>query len=275
MIGQGVAALVSGFSGGYPVSGSFSRTALNYSAGGKSGISAVFAGSFVALFLLLLAETLYYLPKAALGAIIIVAVLKLLNFRQLFSYWKVSLREGFAALFTFVATIYFAPHLQNGILAGAALAIFFHLFKAMRPDVCMLIRHDDGTWREALADESGIDPLFPVLRFDGRLFFVNTSYFETAVLELQEKYPQARYLAIDASGINAIDATGVDVLGELALELKNNGCGVDLLFCGVKPAVRRVIERAGVLCLIDPKHFFFRLDDARAFVQAQNSGNQG
>jgi SulP family sulfate permease len=268
MMGQGVASLVSGFSGGYPVSGSFSRTALNYAAGGKTGLSAVFAGSFVALFLLLLAETLYYLPKAALGAIIIVAVLKLLNFRQLFSYWKISRREGFAAIFTFVATLYFAPQLQNGILAGAALAIFFHLFKAMRPDVCMLTRYADGTWREAPADESGIDPLFPVLRFDGRLFFVNTSYFETAVLNVQEKYSQARYITIDASGINGVDATGVDVLGELTQEIRSNG--VHLLFCGIKPAVRRVLSQSGVLRLIGEDHCFFKLDDAKTLVQSQS-----
>lgn len=267
MIGQGMAALSSGFSGGYPVSGSFSRTALNYAAGGKTGFSAVFAGLFVALFLLLLAETLYYLPKAVLGSIIIVAVLKLLNFRQLFSYWRISRREGFVALFTFSATICFAPQLQNGILAGAALAIFFHLFKAMKPDVYMLVRHADGTWREVVEGNAFPDPDFPVLRFDGRLFFANTSYFETAVLDVQAKYPDARYLAIDASGMNAIDASGVDILSELVRDLRSSGNGVELLLCGVKPAVRRILERSGVVLLVGSKNFFYKLDDAKKFVQ--------
>lgn len=264
MIGQGAAALASGFSGGYPISGSFSRTALNYAAGGRSGLSSVFTGIFVALFLMLLAETLYYLPKAALGSIIIVAVVKLLNFRQLFSYWKISRREGFAAIFTFVATIYFAPQLQNGILAGAALAIFFHLFKAMRPEVYMLTRHPDGTWREAGADET-VDPQFPVVRFDGRLFFVNTSYFETAVLRVQETYPQTGVIAVDASGINAIDATGLDVLSSLTVEMEKTG--VTLLFCGVKPAVRKALEQSGVLKRIGSGHIFFKLDDAMLFAR--------
>ncbi len=267
MIGQGLAAISSGFSGGYPISGSFSRTALNFAAGGKTGLSSVFTGLFVALFLMLMAGTLYYLPKAALGAIIIVAVLNLLNFRQLFSYWKISRTEGFAALFTFAATIFFAPQLQNGILAGAALSIFFYLFKAMKPNVSLLVRCEDGVWREWSGESPSTGPAFPVLRFDGRLFFANTSYFETAILDVQEKYPQARYIVIDASGINAIDATGVDVLGELVRDIRSNGSGAELLFCGVKPAVRRILEQAGVARLIGAEHFFSRLDDAQAFAQ--------
>ncbi len=264
MIGQGVAALASGFSGGYPISGSFSRTALNYSAGGKSGFSSVFTGLFVALFLMFMAGTLYYLPTAALGAIIIVAVLGLLNFPQLFSYWKISRMEGFAALFTFIATLCFAPQLQNGILAGAALSIFFYLFSAMKPNVSLLARYEDGTWREASTAGFPPDPVFPVLRFDGRLFFANTSYFETALLDVQEKYPQARYIAVDASGINAIDASGVDMLGKLAQELAD-GDGVKLFLCGVKPAVRQILKKSNVLSQIGEENFFFRLDDAKAF----------
>jgi SulP family sulfate permease len=268
MIGQGLAALSSGFSGGYPISGSFSRTALNFAAGGKTGLSSVFTGLCVALFLMLMAGTLHYLPTAALGAIIIVAVLNLLNFRQLFSYWKISRLEGFSALFTFTATLCFAPQLQNGILAGAALSIFFYLFSAMKPNVSLLTRYEDGTWREAAEDGPAVDPAFPVLRFDGRLFFANTSYFETAVLDVLEKWPQTRCIAIDASGINAIDVSGVEVLGELAQELRSNSNQVELLFCGVKPPVRRVLERAGIFQMIGSKHFFFRLDDAKAFVRA-------
>ncbi len=261
MIGQGIASISSGFSGGYPISGSFSRTALNFSAGAVSGMSSVFTGLIVALFLMFLTGTLYYLPTAALGAIIMVAVVKLLNFRQLASYWKISRREGVTAWVTFFATLLFAPQLQNGILVGAGLSIFFYLFSAMKPNVTLLARSDEGLWREPSAEGLAVDPAFPVLRFDGRLFFANTSYFEKAVLDVQKNYPDARCIAIDASGINAMDVSGVETIEELSEALKENG--VSLLFCGVKPAVRAVLEHVDEYAAGTKNRFFSRLDDAR------------
>ena len=268
MIGQGLAAISSGFSGGYPISGSFSRTALNFSAGAVSGMSSVFTGLIVALFLLFLTGTLYDLPTAALGAIIMVAVVKLLNFRQLASYWKISRREGATAWVTFFATLLFAPQLQNGILVGAALSIFFYLFSAMKPNVTLLARSDDGLWCEPAPDGPVVDPAFPVLRFDGRLFFANTSYFEKAVLDVQENYPDAQCITIDASGINAMDVSGVETIEELSEALQENG--VSLIFCGVKPAVRSVLENVDRYAVGSENRFFDRLDDARARCKKNN-----
>jgi SulP family sulfate permease len=263
MIGQGLAAISAGVTGGYPISGSFSRTALNFSAGAKTGLSSVFTGLIVAVFLMFMAGMLYYLPKAALGAIIIVAVVKLLDFRQLFSYWKISRVEGFTAVFTFVATLCFAPQLQNGILAGAALSIFFYLFSSMKPNVSLFACRPDGTCDEAAADQLADVP-FPVLRFDGRLFFANTSYFEEAVLNLQGACPSARFIGIDARGINAIDVSGVERLEALIVELRENG--VELVFCGLKPAVTRVLERAGVMAQLGEQNLFPGLNSAQKFV---------
>jgi SulP family sulfate permease len=268
MIGQGIAAISSGFSGGYPISGSFSRTALNFSAGAVSGMSSVFTGLIVALFLLFLTGTLYDLPTAALGAIIMVAVVKLLNFRQLASYWKISRREGLTAWVTFFATLLFAPQLQNGILVGAGLSIFFYLFSAMKPNVTLLARSDDGLWCEPATDGPVVDPAFPVLRFDGRLFFANTSYFEKAVLGVQENYPEAQCITIDASGINAMDVSGVETIDELSKALQENG--VSLIFCGVKPAVRSVLENVDRYAVGSENLFFDRLDDARARCKKNN-----
>ena len=260
MIGQGIASISSGFSGGYPISGSFSRTALNFSAGAVSGMSSVFTGLIVALFLMFLTGTLYYLPTAALGAIIMVAVVKLLNFRQLASYWKLSRREGATAWVTFFATLLFAPQLQNGILVGAALSIFFYLFSAMKPNVTLLARSKEGLWCEP-TDDLKIDPAFPVLRFDGRLFFANTSCFEKAVLDVQMNYPEARSIAIDATGINAMDVSGVGTVEELSNVLQENG--VQLLFCGIKPTVRAMLENIDAYANDPDGRFFVRLDDAR------------
>jgi SulP family sulfate permease len=265
MIGQGMAALSSGFTGGYPISGSFSRTALSFSSGAKTGLNCIFTGAFVALFLMFLAGTLFYLPKAALGAIIIVAVVKLLDFKRLFSYWKVSRLEGFTALFTFVATLLFAPQLQNGILVGAALSIVIFLFQTMKPNVALLGRHEDGTYRTHDMYGLKIDPKMPIIRFDGRLFFANTSYFEDILLDTCGEYPDADFIAIDGQGINAIDASGVEMLRDMVAKLRENG--INLLFVGLKTPVRQKLQRSGLYDTIGEANFFHRLDDARVRVR--------
>jgi SulP family sulfate permease len=269
VIGQGLAAVASGFTGGYSVSGSLSRTALNYASGARSGLSAVFTSVFVAAFLLFLAETIYCLPKATLGAIIIVAVVKLLDFKRLFGYWKVSRLEGFTALLTFSATLLFAPQLQNGILLGAALSIVIFLFQTMKPNRALLGRHEDGTYRTYDRYGLAVDPVMPVIRFDGRLFFANTSYFEDLLLNTCGEYPSADYVAIDCQGINAIDASGVEMLGEMVAKLRERK--VELLFCRMKYPVRQMLERAGLFDEIGEANFFHRIDDARAWAEEESA----
>ncbi len=264
VIGQGLAAVSSGFSGGYSVSGSLSRTALNYSAGARSGMSAIFTGLFVAVFLMFLSRTIYCLPKATLGAIIIVAVINLLDFKRLFGYWKISPVEGFTAALTFVATLLFAPQLQNGILVGAALSIVIFLFQTQKPHVVLLGRHHDGSYRTHDRYGLEVDPTMPVIRYDGRLFFANASYFEKMVLDTCGAYPNAAYLAVDCQGMNAIDATGVEVLADMVFKLRENG--VEILFAQMKYPVRHMLEKGGVFEEIGEQNFFHRLDDARNTV---------
>ncbi|VGO19820.1 SulP family inorganic anion transporter [Pontiella sulfatireligans] len=264
LIGQGLAAVSSGLTGGYTVSGSLSRTALNYASGAKTGLSAVFTGMFMVLFLMFLAGAIYCLPTATLGAVIIVAVVKLLNFKRLFSYWKVSRWEGLVALLTFAATLLFAPQLQNGILLGAALSIVIFLFQTMKPNVALLGRHEDGSYRTYDRYDLAIDPRMPVIRFDGRLFFANVSYFEDMLLDTCGKFQEAEFIAIDCQGINAIDATGVEMLGEMVTILRENH--VELLFCQMKTPVRQLLQRAGLFDKIGEENFFHRIDTARIRV---------
>jgi SulP family sulfate permease len=267
MIGQGMASLSSGFTGGCPISGSFARTALSFASGAKTGMNCVFTGLFVGLFLLFMAGTLFYLPKAALGAIIIVAVIKLVDFRRLLSYWKVSRLEGFTALFTFAATILFAPRMQYGILLGAGLSILIFLFQTMKPHVALLGRHPDGSYRDHVRYKLEVDPRMPIVRFDGRLFFANVSYFEDLLLNTSVQFPQAHHILFDCQGINAIDATGVQVLRDMISRLRENG--VELMFVRVKYPVLRKIELAGLVEVIGEHNFFHMLDDARAEVFAR------
>jgi len=262
--GQGLASLAAAFSGGMPVSGSFSRSALDYAAGSKTGLSAVFTGGFVLLFLLFFTKTLYFLPQATLAAVIIDAVLKLMHFEKFLHYFKVSRADGTAGVMTFAATLLLAPHLDKGILFGVGLSIAMYLYRTMKPNVVLLGRHEDGTYRTAGKYGLTVDPAMPAIRFDGRLYFANITYFEEKILHVCEEYPDAKFIALDCQGINAVDASGEEMLHNLVTRLRESG--VQILFSGVKEPVRRIFEKSGLIREIGEQNLFHKLDAARAVI---------
>jgi len=223
LVGQGLANIVGSVFQAFPVSGSFSRSAVNLAAGAVSGMSSVVAGAIVLVTLLLFTPLLYHLPQAALAAIIMLAVFNLVNLPALLHAWKAHRHDGIAAVVTFLATLSFAPHLDNGILIGAALAIVLYLYRTMRPRVAVLGRHPDGTLRDAHLFGLPTSERLIAIRFDGSLFFANVPYFEDVILDQAAKHPQARYILIVGDAINELDASGEEMIRHLARRLQDNG----------------------------------------------------
>jgi sulfate permease, SulP family len=254
LIGQGLANIAGSFSQSFPVSGSFSRTAVNMSAGAVTGMSSVVAGAIVLVTLVLFTPLLHHLPDAALAAIILLAVVGLLNFGAIRHAWKAHRHDGIAALITFFATLGFAPNLDTGILAGAALAIVLYLYRTMRPRVAVLGRHPDGTLRDALLHNLRTSEQIIVIRFDGSLFFANVPYFEDTVLDQAARHPHAKFLLVVADGINEIDGSGEEVIRHLVQRLKESG--VTMVFSGMKMQVLRVMERTGLYSVVGAQNFF-------------------
>lgn len=194
LIGQGLANVASAVSQGFPVSGSFSRSAVNLQAGARTGFAAVVTAALMLATLLFLTPLLYHLPQAVLAAVVIVAVLGLIDFRAIAHAWRVNRHDGIAATVTFAATLAFAPHLDWGILAGAGLAIALFVVRTMRPRVCWLVPGADGRLREAgCGTPVQAAPGVLVLRFDGQLYFGNVSYFEDSLLEAAAASPRAQH----------------------------------------------------------------------------------
>ncbi|MEZ5447741.1 MAG: SulP family inorganic anion transporter [Thiolinea sp.] len=145
LVGQGLAKIVSGLSQGYIVSGSFSRSAVNFAAGAVTGFSSVVTGLLVALTLLFLTPLLYHLPKATLAAVIIVAVISLVKLAPVVHAWKVVRHDGMVAITTFIATLAFAPRLEQGIVTGILLSLGLFLYRTMQPNFVEVARGPDGT----------------------------------------------------------------------------------------------------------------------------------
>jgi SulP family sulfate permease len=266
LIGQGLANLVGAMTQSFPVSGSFSRSAVNINAGAKTGMSSVITAAFVLLTLLFLTPLLYHLPQAVLAAVIIMAVIGLINFGAIRHAWQANRHDGVAAIVTFVATLGFAPHLDKGIMIGAGLAIGLYLYRTMTPRVAILGRHADGSLRDASVNDLPASNVVTAVRFDGRLYFANVSFFEDAILEAVAANPKAPYLLVVANGINELDASGEEVVHHLVERLRGNG--VTVVFSGLKKQVIDVMRATGLFDYISQQHIFATADMALEAIHA-------
>jgi sulfate permease, SulP family len=262
LIGQGLAKVAAAFAQAMPVSGSFSRSALNLSSGALSGYSSLFAAAFVLLALALFTPFLQHLPKPALAAMIMLAVLNLIDVQAMRNAWKVSRDDGLAATLAFIATLAFAPNIQNGILAGIVFSLVAFIYRRMLPRLTTLGLGGDGRLHElGNADRIG------VLRFDAALFFANASFFEDAVLRMERENPGLKFIVVQASAINLLDATGVEMLRGLVRHLRESG--IALVLSQAKPQLLDVAERSGLFAAIGRENFYPSDEAALAAVQAR------
>lgn len=224
-------------------------------------MAAVITAGFVLLTLLFLTPLLYHLPQAVLAAVIIMAVIGLINFEAVKHAWHASRHDGIAAVITFVATLIYAPHLDNGILVGAGLAILLYLYRTMRPRVAILGRFPDGTLRDIK-----VHPDLPTskhvvaMRFDGSLYFANIAFFEDTVLEAVADHPDAKYVLIVADAVNQLDASGEEVVHHLVERLREGK--VEVVFSGLKKQVLDVMRATGLFELIGQRNIFATEDQA-------------
>jgi SulP family sulfate permease len=274
LIGQGLAKLAAAFSQSIPVSGSFSRSALNLSAGAKTGISSLVSATFVLMTLLFFTSFLHHLPKPVLAAIIVVALFNLIDYKSIVRSWRARGDDGIAATITFVATLAFAPNIQIGILTGIILSLALLLYRLMRPRVAVLGMHPDGTLRDVEYFQlSALHPKLGAIRFDGSLVFVNVAYFEEAILKLERQNPALECILVVGSGINGLDASGVEMLSNLAERLRTNG--ITLAFSGLKRQVLQVMEHTELLQKIGGQNVFhadpLALDTLRARLDSKQA----
>lgn len=255
LIGQGLAKVAAAFNYSMPVSGSFSRSALNLAAGARTGMSSIFTALMVLLTLLFLTPLLYHLPKPVLAAIIMMAVVSLINFKVVRAAWKASRQDGIAAVTTFIATLAFAPNIQDGILIGITLSLMLFLLRTMKPRIVLLGLDADGALRNAQRlNLPRFHPRVTALRFDGPLYFANVSYFEKSILQLVSGDSEVRYILVVANSINELDASGVEMLRNLIDRLRQGG--ITLAFCGVKATVQAVMDATGLGEVIGRENLF-------------------
>ena len=264
LIGQGVSNIIGSAFSSYTVSGSFSRSAVNLQAGAQTGMSSVFSSIVVGVALLLFTPLLYHLPQATLAAIIMMAVVGLINVSGFIHAWQVQRYDGAISIITFVVTLAFAPHLDKGIMAGVLLSIGLYLARNMKPDIARLSLHYDGTFRHA--QQFGLEECrhIAVVRFNGSLFFANVSYLETIILDTMSERPELKHILVVCNGVNELDASGEEMLSIIVDRVR--GSGRDISFSGFNDYVLQVLQRTHLYEKIGEDHLYRSVNDALRYI---------
>jgi sulfate permease, SulP family len=246
LIGQGVGKLAAAFSGSFPTSASFSRSAITLFAGARTGWATVSVAAVVLLVLLFLTPALYHVPRAVLAAVVVMAVSGLFKPRTLLRVWQIDRVEALTGLVTFAVTLITAPKIYWGVLAGVVMGLAHFLYLRLHPRIIEVGLHPDGSLRDRHLWQ--LPPLAPelfALRMDAELDFASASALERAVVEHLATHPHVRHLCLFAQPINRVDATGVEVFGQLRKLLDQHG--ICLHISGLKLPVERVLRKSGVL----------------------------
>lgn len=244
LFGLGAANLSAAFSGGFPVTGGFSRSVVNYDAGAQTPMAGVFTAAGIALSVMLLTPLLHNLPQAVLAATIMVAVLSLVDLGSLKRTWRYSRQDGAAQLATLLGVLLIG--VEAGILIGVGLSLLLFLWRTSQPHIAVVgqvpgSEHFRNIERYAVVES----PDVLSLRVDESLYFPNARYLEERIGELIAARPQVRHLVLMCSGVNLIDASAIESMEAIVERLK--AAGVQMHLSEVKGPVMDQLRRSDFL----------------------------
>ena len=273
LIGQGLSNIASSFFQGYAVSGSFSRSAVNLTAGAVTGFSSVVTAIIVGLTILWLTPLLYHLPQATLAAIILMSVVNLVHFSPLRHAWKVEKHDGWVGLLTFIMTLIFAPHLENGIAFGIIMSLGLFLYRTMEPNFTELsVQKGSIIASRFVGDTTEVSNAVKIAKWSGSLYFANAAYFETKLLELISKNnEELKYIVVDVASIVQVDASGEQVLRNLVESC--SASGVEILFARTE-RLEAELYRSGFKKRFGENRFFDLRADALKHIWQELEDNE-
>jgi sulfate permease, SulP family len=244
LVALGMANLGAAFSGGYPVTGGFSRSVVNYEAGARSGLASIITALLIALTVLLLTPLFYYLPQAALAAIVVVAVAGLVDLRAFGRIWRYARGDAAALAVTFAAVLIWG--VEVGILAGVVASMLVYIWRTSRPHVAVVGRLGESeTYRNLLRHQVQCWPEVVAVRIDESLYFANAKFLEDTVLHVVADRPQVQHFVLIGTAVNFVDASALETLESLQRELEE--AGVTLHLAAVKGPVLDRLARSGFL----------------------------
>jgi SulP family sulfate permease len=227
LIGLGMANVGGAFTGGYPVTGGFARSVVNFDAGAETPAAGAFTAMGLLLASLFLTPLLFFLPQATLAATIIVAVLSLVDFSILRKTWTYSKADFAAVSITILATLILG--VEIGVTMGVALSVLIHLYRTSRPHMAV-VGQVPGTehYRNVQRHQVITEPSILALRVDESLYFANARYLEDQVYDMVAARPAVKHVILMCPAVNEIDMSALESLEAINERLKSLGVGFHL-----------------------------------------------
>jgi SulP family sulfate permease len=264
LVALGAANLGAAFTGGYPVTGGLSRSVVNFSAGANTGLASIFTAGLLALTVLFLTPLFYHLPQAVLGAIIVVAVIGLIDVNTWRHVWHYSKADALSMVVTFLAVL--ALGVEVGILVGVVASLLLYLWRTSKPHMAVVGRVGDSEhFRNVQRHEVETCPHVVAVRVDESLYFANTKYLEDRLLGLVADRPEVEHLLLICSAINFIDASALETLEALVHELRD--AGVSVWLSEVKGPVMDRLIAIGFVEELGEDHIFLSTHEAMQALQ--------
>ncbi len=252
-IGQGLSNVAGSFFSGYVATGSFNRSGLNYEAGAKTPLSAVFAAVMLMGIVLLVAPYAAYLPNAAMAAILFLVAWGLIDFHHIKRIIHASRSETAVLATTFLATLFL--ELEFAIFLGVMLSLILYLSRTSRPRVLARVPDPNDPRRRFITDSRLPEcPQLKIARIDGSLFFGAVPHVREKLKGFEQQRPEQKHLLLVSSGVNFVDVAGAEFLVEEAKRRRNLGGGLYLY--QVKEGACEVLKRGGYVDEIGEANFY-------------------
>lgn len=264
LVALGVANVGAAFTGGYPVNGGFSRSVVNFNAGANTGLASMITAVLVVITVVFLTPFFYFLPQAALAAIIMVAVFGLIDVATLRHVWHYNKADAASLILTFLTVL--ATGVETGILVGVVLAVVLYLWRTSRPHVAIVGRlGETETYRNIKRHPVKTCPHVVAVRVDESLYFANTKYLEDTLLGIVAEQPEVKHLLLIGSAVNFIDASALGTLESLVGELR--AAGVEFYLSDIKGPVMDRLKSIGFVETIGADHIFLSTHEAMTALQ--------
>ena len=261
LVALGLANFGAAFFRGYPVTGGFSRTAVNDNAGARTGMASVFSAMLVVLTLLFFTGLFYQLPSAILAAVVIVAVSGLVDFREPMLLWHKDKADFAMLVATYLVTMTLG--IEIGILSGMALSLLVVIYKASRPHIAQLGRvpgtnifRNVGRFKNLEIREELL-----MVRIDGPIYFANVEFIKNRIDHwLDEKEGKTKMLVFNMESVTDLDSTGANEISEWIQSWRRSG--IDVCLTSIKGPIRDVLSRWSMLDFVGQDHIFIDVNSA-------------
>lgn len=257
-IAQGLANITAAFTSGIPGSGSFTRSAVNFSSGAKTRFAAIFSGIFIMIVLLIAAPYARFIPMASLAGILMIIAYSMVDQSAFAMSFKATSSDRLVLIITMCATLLL--ELEHAVYIGVVLSIMLFVRKVSHPQVFEVIPGDHERKLVPVSDPSRTCPQMAICQIEGSLFF-------GAVAELEEQLSEyihtgKKFIIIRMANVHLIDATGIHAIHSLLKECKEHG--ITLIFANARPRVLKVFDRTETTAMIGTENFFEHTRDALA-----------